>query len=71
MNIMSFGNTAIVLEHVVAIQCDEAFSGDEAIRVFLAGFGVPVELYVEEPEKTYLELCAALSKLHPPILDLE
>lgn len=71
MNVMSIGNTAIVLERVVAIQCDEAFSGDEAIRVFLAGCSAPVELYVADPETTYLELCAALSRLNPEILNME
>ena len=65
MNVLSFGNTAIVLEHVVAIQCDEPFSGDEALRVYLAGLHSPIELFVVDPEKTYLEICAAISRLAP------
>ena len=71
MNVLSIGNTAIVLERVVAIQCDEAFSGDEAVRVFLIGLAAPIELFVPDPEKTYLELCAALARLHPQIIELE
>ena len=63
MNVLSFGNTAIVLERVVAIQCDEPFSGDEAVRVFLSGLREPVELFVPDPEKTYLDICAAVSRL--------
>ena len=71
MSVISIGNTAIVLERVIAIQCDEAFSGDEAVRVFLVGMSHPLELYVEDPEKTYLELCAALSRLHPQIFEMQ
>jgi hypothetical protein len=71
MNVLNIGNTAIVLERVVAIQCDEAFSGDEAIRVFLAGLAVPIELFVEDPEKTYLELCASLSRLQRQIIEMD
>ena len=71
MNVMSIGNTALVLERVIAIQCDEAFSGDEAVRVFLVGMSHQLELYVEDPEKTYLELCAALSRLHPKIFEVQ
>ena len=63
MKVLSFGNTAIVLERVVAIQCDEPFSGDEAVRVYLSGLSNPVELFLEDPEKAYLDICAAISKL--------
>ena len=63
MKILSFGNTAIVLERVVAIEWDELFSGDEAVRVYLSGLSAPVELFVEDPEKAYLDLCAAISKV--------
>ena len=64
MTVLCFGNSAIVLERVVAIQCDEPFSGDEAVRVFLDGKTAPVELFVEDPEAAYLQLCAALTKLN-------
>lgn len=62
MTIQSFGNTAIVLEHIVAVEMDEQFSGGEAVRVYLAGMLRPLELFVPEPEKTYLAICAAVAK---------
>ena len=63
MKVLSFGNAAIVLERVVAIECDEPFSGDEAVRVYLSGLSHPIELFVEDPEKTYLDICAAVNHL--------
>ena len=60
---LTFGNTAIVTDRIVAVQCVEAFSGDEAVRVHLSGMNHPLELFVEDPEKTYLELGAAISTL--------
>ena len=69
MNVFSVGNTAIVLQRVVAIQHDEEFSADEAVRVYLAGMSHPLELFVSDPETTYLEICAALARLdEPPLL---
>jgi hypothetical protein len=61
MTILSFENTAIVVERVVAVQCDEPFSGDEAVRVYMAGLIHPIELFVEDPEKTYLQICAQVA----------
>ena len=63
MKVFSVGLTAIVLDHVVAVECDAPFSGEEAVRVYLSGQVHPLELCVEDPEKTYLEICAALQQL--------
>jgi len=63
MTILNFGNTAIVVERIVAVQCDEPFSGDEAVRVHMSGLIHPIELFVEDPEKTYLQICAAIAAL--------
>jgi hypothetical protein len=48
---------------VLAIQCDEPFSGDETVRVYLSGLSHPIELFVEDPERAYLDICAAISNL--------
>ena len=63
MTIFNIDTTAIVLEQVVAIQFDPPYSSDEAVRVFLFGMFQPLELYTSDPEKTFLEICAAISKL--------
>ena len=65
MSILNLGHTAIVLERVVAVEYDEPFSDGEAVRVFLSGMLRPIEMFVEDPEATYLQICAALSKLQP------
>lgn len=64
MTVINFGATALVAERIVAVECDELFSGDEAVRVYLEGLPRPIELFVEDPEKAYLEICAAISKLN-------
>lgn len=71
MTVLSFGNTAIVIDRVVAIQCGEALRGDEPVRVCLEGLVNPVELVVEDPETTYLEICAAISRLQTPGIQWE
>jgi len=65
VTLLNFGNTAVVVERIVAVQVDEPMSGDEAVRVFVAGLPGPIELFVEDPERAYLEICAAISKLTP------
>ena len=62
-HVNDLNNTVIVLERVIAVEHDPEFKGEEAVRVYLAGRENPLELYVPDPEKTHLELCAALSKL--------
>jgi hypothetical protein len=63
MTILNIETTAIVLESVVAIQFDPPYASDESVRVFFSGMCQPIELYTPDPEKTFLEICAAIAKL--------
>jgi hypothetical protein len=66
MNLFSvndLNSTTLVLEKVLAVERDPECKGEEAVRVYLSGRESPLELFVEDPEKTQLEICAALSAL--------
>jgi hypothetical protein len=63
MQVLTIDNTAIVVERVVAVERDDPFSREEAVRVYLEGLPRPIELFVEDPEKTFLEICAAISQV--------
>jgi hypothetical protein len=62
-HVNDLNNTTIVLEKVLAVERDPELKGEEAVRVYLSGRESPIELFVEDPEKTHLDICAALAAL--------